>query len=567
MSLWLSRSIRSRAGGLRKFDSLDRQVGHLRLSRDELGELKGQLLDRGSQNAPPDISDENFTASLIQKAIETSTDVDNNFWNAIRGFVSRRPGPQHIPLFAKLFEVAKGDMRAVYWVGRYLYSHKIVRLDPINEVFYLDALMAYGRTGTALSLWRSRLGREDTTNDSYWLEVGALYHLQAHLLIGAEAITEKISQQFQGYIPPRVSMGLALEYLRNGNKACSKHWIDRFLGTPLGEDRGGDIRQKHTNTHALTNEFATQLLARRQWILAVPLINAGLNALEGLRLSLLYRPRSKMADVPEESITPLLERISDFNPHVAAEPLVQSALLGNLARRGELEELEACLDEIRIYSRAGPIPYASHIVRETLKSRPDMARKLVVESPLATPCAQALYLRLTGDPVGLKLSEPVARQVLMRGNPETLPLKSLALSASCWRLIWHLVRTGRASEEPRELIRAMPIDCLEWLGVLEAVLQGFIARNDFVGALAVCYVSEPVDRTVAASFLQFVQHKLQNSTATFSRPGLRDQKKGQDTVAFTGICKGVARLLHCSWRELEDNASQLAEQISKNCHE
>lgn len=544
---------------------LEQQIGNLNLSRDELNDVHKQFAKDRGKYASPDVSDMDYTAMLIQRSLEISVETDSAFWNAIRCFVTRRPGPQYIPLFAQLFELAKGDMRAVYWVGRYLYSHRTVRLDPVNEVFYLDALMAYGRTGAALSLWRSRLGREDTSSGPYWLEVGALYHIQAHLIVGAEAITRMISQKFQGYIPPRVSMGLALEHLRIGDQQAAGHWIKVFQETPLTTQMDEDLMEKQGITESIRDNFANHLMARRLWTTAASIIDSGEGWEEGLKMSLLQNRRAKLSKLPrqqEESITPVLEKLSGIDPERALNPLFHSALLANLARRHQLQELKECLDEIEAFS-GEPIPFASTIVRELSAKDAEFTKQLVLKGPLATPTAQGTYLKVTGDATNLPLSEPVARQLLLQGNPGKIPVESLALSPYCWRLIWHLVRTGQSKEIPMDLVKTMSPTDLEWLGVLEAVLQGFAAHGDFVGALAVCHSLGPIDRIVASSFLQFVQCKVQNRTTRFGQPGLNDRKSGGDMVSAATLSRALAKILRCNPLNLSENARRLAPKIKR----
>lgn len=159
---------------------------------------------------------------LDKKPREHGDDV--YLWQGLRHFSKLKPQEGESPplgMLLELFEVAKvqeGQRKRNYrikQVGDVLYSIENVRLDPVNESAYIDALFMMGNKYRALDLWQSRLGKRDVVESSYWHEFGVLLYIRRFDWRRAEEISADMEKRF-GYIPPKLIIHFIQLYCRLG---------------------------------------------------------------------------------------------------------------------------------------------------------------------------------------------------------------------------------------------------------------------------------------------------------------------------------------------------------------
>ncbi|ANB14687.1 Sov1p [Sugiyamaella lignohabitans] len=174
--------------------------------------------------------------------LQNPTAFDKLFWKSVVQFykITRAQGakvseesPPPYQFFGELFEVAKLQTNTriryscIKIVGDILYSYNTVRMDPFNEVEYMDSLSYFGNSYRAIQIWKSRRTKKDVEGSLYWLEVGILYHQQAKLLAKAEGLAEEMIQEF-GYMQPRVIIGFINSYGPTGNSQLIDKWVNQL---------------------------------------------------------------------------------------------------------------------------------------------------------------------------------------------------------------------------------------------------------------------------------------------------------------------------------------------------
>lgn len=78
---------------------------------------------------------------------------------------------------SKLLINPEHRLKCILLSGNLLYSLKRVRMDPINESFYIDALVFYGFFNKALELFQSN---QEKVNQRWWNEMGMMICLRAN---------------------------------------------------------------------------------------------------------------------------------------------------------------------------------------------------------------------------------------------------------------------------------------------------------------------------------------------------------------------------------------------------
>lgn len=162
---------------------------------------------------------------------------DPYLWKGLRHFSELKlPEGESPPLgmLLELFEVAKlqeGEQKRSYrikQVGDVLYSYENVRLDPVNESAYIDALFTVGNRYRALELWQSRFGKRDVVDSSYWHEFGVLLYIRRFDWRRAEEIAADMESQF-GYVPPKLMIHFIKLYCRlDGHDKHVERWYKKL---------------------------------------------------------------------------------------------------------------------------------------------------------------------------------------------------------------------------------------------------------------------------------------------------------------------------------------------------
>lgn len=221
---------------------------------------------------------------LAQQDLETdhtgsssSTDqpvFDRALWRSVLEF-SQLECPQGegiappFGLIVQIFELAKLQRgqrrryRCIKLAGDMLYGFNQVRMDPYNEVEYLDALAFLGHTKRALRLWSSRQNKPDVENSIYWLEVGIVYHQQALQLAKAEILAKQMQTQFNT-IQPRVILGFLHAYMHMADQTQFAKWageLQHQLNTQGLESKDSRAISAKKASH-LSQKSAEKLLNR-----------------------------------------------------------------------------------------------------------------------------------------------------------------------------------------------------------------------------------------------------------------------------------------------------------------
>lgn len=190
-----------------------------------------------------------MTEEIIEEEQDEHSEVEqsayNDLWKNVRIFGQMKPDPRVDPpfeLLVVLFQLAKNQKdtdirnRSLKTVGDILYGFKLVRLDPYNEVDYLNALVISRKIPEAIKIWDSRRSKKDVENSIWWLEVGACLYLENHDLASAEKIATELMKNFD-YVPPKVSLKFIMEYVRMGKVDDCWRWC-RYL-IKQTEEAGG----------------------------------------------------------------------------------------------------------------------------------------------------------------------------------------------------------------------------------------------------------------------------------------------------------------------------------------
>lgn len=315
------------------------------------------------------VSNEEFLAGVIEQSLvsaESPSDLDLPFWNSVKTLARtalKEKDPQYIELFVVIFEAAKlikdpsERIKCLYTAGKYIYRLKQVRMDPINEVEFLDSLVAHNRPFAALKLWRSRLGREDLADlDDYWHEVGTLYHLEAGLLNQANTMavnSEHASLKVATYLVDAWSRQLKRKIDVEKAKHYILYWTDVILSSKEKDDK-------------LLEQAARSVIAAGLWQPAVQL-------LEHLPDSVLSSKEMKKAfesafstfvksEGEDESFVSFFEVMCERSPELATDPIVIGTIIVSLSRSKDFEGAIEILEELKSRNEKLPLYVQSAIV-------------------------------------------------------------------------------------------------------------------------------------------------------------------------------------------------------------
>lgn len=95
---------------------------------------------------------------------------------------------------SKLIPVPEFRLRGVLLSGHLIYSLGRVRMDPVNESFYIDALTYYGLYKRAFELFNSN---KDKINQRWWYEMGLMVTIRANYLRQFDVLLRMMSEKFQ----------------------------------------------------------------------------------------------------------------------------------------------------------------------------------------------------------------------------------------------------------------------------------------------------------------------------------------------------------------------------------
>lgn len=182
------------------------------------------------------------------------------FWQGLRRLgktpMSTGDKPPY-ELLAMSFELAKmlppSQKRsfAIRVAGDVLYGFKDgIRMDPINEVEYMDALALFGNSYRAIEIWKSRKDKPDVKDSVYWSDVGILYYIQAKRLRKAQELAEETLAKYN-YVPPRCLVALIREYALVGEDLRVAEWYKQLVGAVTSAkkiEHSKEVRQNFDQT-------------------------------------------------------------------------------------------------------------------------------------------------------------------------------------------------------------------------------------------------------------------------------------------------------------------------------
>lgn len=104
---------------------------------------------------------------------------------------------------AKTVPIQGRRKRGIFLAGNLIYSLGNVRMDPVNESFYIEALVNYGLYRKAYNLFETNREKVD---ERWWYEMGMMVALRANYLRKFERLLALVDEKFPGYpyISPRI---------------------------------------------------------------------------------------------------------------------------------------------------------------------------------------------------------------------------------------------------------------------------------------------------------------------------------------------------------------------------
>lgn len=155
------------------------------------------------------------------------TDLNNRKNSASSNILSIEQMVQAFEL-AKLVPIEGRRKRGIFLAGNLIYSLGTVRMDPVNESFYIESLVNYGLYRKAYKLFESN---KENVNEKWWYEMGMMIVLRANYLQKFDKLLSATDLRFhqQPYVSPKV-LKLAIKkklFLRDFEAA--NRLTDRFV--------------------------------------------------------------------------------------------------------------------------------------------------------------------------------------------------------------------------------------------------------------------------------------------------------------------------------------------------
>ncbi|GAV49393.1 hypothetical protein ZYGR_0P00360 [Zygosaccharomyces rouxii] len=129
---------------------------------------------------------------------------------------------------AKLIGIEGRRKRGIFLAGNLLYSLGTVRMDPVNESFYIDSLVNYGFYKRAFELFESNRVKVD---ERWWYELGMMVALRANYLNKFDKLFIATDLRFgmYPYISTQVLRLAVRRKLLIGDIKSANRLTDRFL--------------------------------------------------------------------------------------------------------------------------------------------------------------------------------------------------------------------------------------------------------------------------------------------------------------------------------------------------
>ncbi|QLL34191.1 hypothetical protein HG536_0G00480 [Torulaspora globosa] len=104
---------------------------------------------------------------------------------------------------AKIVPIEGRRKRGIFLAGNLIYARGNVRMDPVNESFYIESLVNYGLYRKAYNLFETNREKVD---ERWWYEMGMMVALRANYLQKFERLLAMLDEKFPGYpyVSPRI---------------------------------------------------------------------------------------------------------------------------------------------------------------------------------------------------------------------------------------------------------------------------------------------------------------------------------------------------------------------------
>ncbi|AMD20903.1 HDR161Wp [Eremothecium sinecaudum] len=143
---------------------------------------------------------------------------------------------------SKLIPDYETRLRAITLSGRLLYSFGKVRMDAVNESFYIEGLLHHGYDKQALHYFESY---KDKVNQKWWNEVGLMIMLRSNQLQRFDTLFKQTVQKYgETNIRPKIIKTAIKKKLQSKTFAEADYFNDLFLRLV---DTHGCIKEKQNN--------------------------------------------------------------------------------------------------------------------------------------------------------------------------------------------------------------------------------------------------------------------------------------------------------------------------------
>lgn len=453
----------------------------------------------------------NLISIILATASDTSS-FNGFFWQAVKD-LARFGDAKHSDLFATLFEVAKSmptersRARCKNLVGSQIYKLRQYRLDPVNEVEYLDALVAMGKPFRALSIWKSRANRAEVQRSILWPEVGALYYLEAGLWHPAERLARALETESK--LTPRLCAQLVR--FAAGKRSVTTHlgyWVQCLvklielhgLSSTLPE---ADTLEQHMNSiQPLSVESGLKVLWKLiltgQWNSAKSLLPVLDNHVELPQLLKMLGASGKATvNRFESNAVPFFSDLLNRWPVLLTRPELYTAWIASLSRQkrtAELKDVLSILQSNHIQMDDRQLRRLVYVLLQTIGY--EHTSELIRNSQFDTSSTAALIGRYVNkrEPAAaaeffknqhVSMTPPLALEHLNAGNPANIPLNELTLDSNCWRACWILQATAKSEDLGQLFVAFARSNAEPTIQLLASVIQAFLTNGKPIHAAAV----------------------------------------------------------------------------------
>ena len=131
--------------------------------------------------------------------------------------------------FSKLIPIQQKRQQGIMCSANLIYGTGKVKMDPVNESFYINSLVAFGNYKDALKLFNSR---KDTFIEKWWYTIGLNILLASNNLRGFKHLLVEMDQLFPDnnpYLSIKVIKFAIKKFLKIDNLNMANELTDRFL--------------------------------------------------------------------------------------------------------------------------------------------------------------------------------------------------------------------------------------------------------------------------------------------------------------------------------------------------